>query len=253
MTGVMGHPGVADGDRRQRVVPAGRHPTVGDRARRTGRRAGVGADLLDRVGGAVRAVHPRPYRGPARLADAADAGVERQRPADPPAGAGPGAEDRVATAAARRPGGALPRGDGGAGCRAARRRRHHRRRRKHRRLGDPLPARPPRRAVHRRAGHGRHGIQLRRRRGCGVRAPAADRGHRGRRLILHARHGDSHRVAVPPAGDVPAVRQPCACDVRDPRTTVLRAISTATTDSAQAGWARAWRPCSPVLASVDVD
>ena len=160
----MGHPGVAHGDRRQRAVPTGRHPADGDRARRTGRRAGVGADLLDRIGSAVRAVHARPYRGPARVADAADAGVERQWPADPRAGAGRGAEDRVATAAARRPRGALPRGDGRAGCRAARRRRHRRRRRKHRRVGDPLPACPPRRAIHRRAGHGRHGIQLRRRR-----------------------------------------------------------------------------------------
>ncbi len=106
-------------DRRQRVVPTGRHPTDGDRACRTGRRAGVGAYLLDRIGGAVRAIHPRPYRGPARIPDTADAGVERQRPSDPPSGPGPGAEDRVATAAARRPGGALPRGDGRAGCRAA--------------------------------------------------------------------------------------------------------------------------------------
>ena len=48
------------------------------------------------------------------------------------------------------------------------------------------------------------------------------RRHRGRRLVLHARHGDSHRGAVPPARDVPAVRQPRACDVCDSRTTVLR-------------------------------
>ena len=50
----------------------------------------------------------------------------------------------------------------------------------------------------------------------------AYRRHRRRRLILHARHGDSHRAAVPAAHHVPAVRQPCARDVRDARAAVLR-------------------------------
>ena len=47
-------------------------------------------------------------------------------------------------------------------------------------------------------------------------------GHRRRRRVLHAWHGDSHRAAVPAAGDVPAVRQPRPRDVRHSRAAVLR-------------------------------
>ena len=170
VTGVMGHPGVATA-----IADSALCLLVGTRLTVTAR-AGLDDALASvptySIGSAApfvpsTHVHTEDLRG---SLTAADAGVERQRPSDPPSGAGPGAEDRVATAAARRPRGALPRGDGRAGCRAAGRRRHRRRRRKHRRVGDPSPARPPRRPVHRRAGHGRHGIQLRRRRGYGVRA-----------------------------------------------------------------------------------
>ena len=102
VTGVMGHPGRRRGDRRQRALPAGRHPVERDRARRAGRRAGIGADVLDRVGDAVRAVHACPDREPPRLAETAHAGVERRRPADGRAGARRGGKDRAAAAGARR-------------------------------------------------------------------------------------------------------------------------------------------------------
>ena len=222
VTGVMGHPGVATA-----IADSALCLLVGTQLSVTAR-AGLDDALASvqtySIGSAApfvpcTHVHTEDLRGSLTTADA---GAERQRPSDPRAGAGPGAEDRAATAAARRPRCALPRRDGCARSDAAGRRRHRRRRRKHRRVGDPPSACAPRRAIHRRAGHGRHGIQLRRRRGCGARAQAADRGDRRRRLILHARHGDSHRAAVPPARDVPAVRQPRACDVRDPRATVLR-------------------------------
>ena len=52
--------------------------------------------------------------------------------------------------------------------------------------------------------------------------PRPSRPPGGRRVILHARHGDSHRRAVRASGDVSSVRQPCACDVRDPRTALLQ-------------------------------
>ena len=80
VTGVMGHPGVATAIADSALCLLVGTRLIGDRPRRTGRCAGVGADLLDRVGCAVRAVHAHPYRGSARLADTADAGVERQRP-----------------------------------------------------------------------------------------------------------------------------------------------------------------------------
>ena len=91
-----------EGDRRQRALPTGRHAVERDRARRAGRRAGIGADVLDRVGGAVRAVHARPNRGPARVAETAHAGIERRWPADGCARAGRGGKGRAATAATRR-------------------------------------------------------------------------------------------------------------------------------------------------------
>ena len=47
-------------------------------------------------------------------------------------------------------------------------------------------------------------------------------GHRRRRRVLHAWHGDSHRAAVPAAGDVRALQQQRPRDVRHPRAAVLR-------------------------------
>ncbi len=93
-----------------------------------------------------------------------------------------------------------------------------------------LPVRR-RRPLRRRARHGRDGIQLRGRcrhgfcrdERCSEEQTARRSRHRHcrRRLILHARHGDSHRNSVSAADYVPAVRQPCACDVRDARADLL--------------------------------
>ena len=72
VTGVMGHPGVADAIAQRRGVSAGRHPAVGDRPRWPRRGAARGPDPVDRVGRAVSAVHPRPHRRSARVAGRAD-------------------------------------------------------------------------------------------------------------------------------------------------------------------------------------
>ena len=82
----------------QRGVPAGGHPDVGDRTGRPGRGAGRGADAVDRVGGAVPALHPHPHRRPARVAVPTHRGADRSRPAAGPARARPDAAHRAAAA-----------------------------------------------------------------------------------------------------------------------------------------------------------
>ena len=75
----------------------------------------------------------------------------------------------------------------------------------------------------------------------------------GRRTVVIAGDGsffmhgmEIHTArAVPAAGHVPAVRQPRARDVRDPRAAVLRRSATATTDSGPAGSVPGWPRCSP--------
>ena len=57
--------------------------------------------------------------------------------------------------------------------------------------------------------------------GMRVRPTAADRRHRGRRRILHARHGDTHRRRVPTACHLRAVQQQRPRYVRDSRTALL--------------------------------
>ncbi len=140
------------------------------------------------------------------------------------------------------PGDPVPRRDVGDRPGAARRGGHRRRRGQHRCVGDSPPAGAPRRTVRRRARDGRDGVQLRRRRRHGVRAARPPDGrHRGRRLVLHARHGDSHRGAIPTADHFPALRQPCACDVRDARTAVLRRSVQLQPVRAEPAGRRAWR------------
>lgn len=51
--------------------------------------------------------------------------------------------------------------------------------------------------------------------GRGADSGGPHRGHRRRRLILHARHGYSHGAAIPASDHLSAIRQPCACDVCD--------------------------------------
>ena len=211
VTGVMGHPGVAGGHCRQRVVPAGGHSHERDVACRAGRRAGVGSRGVDRIGVAIRGMRARAHRRPARLAVAVDRGPDAERQAAQRAGARRGAAHRAAAAAVQWSGDPLPRCHDGAGRGAAGRDRRRRRRGKHRRVGDSLPAGEARR-------HGSSSlsawavwVQLWSRRRRGVRASerprqgrpaeAANGRHRRRRLLPHARHGDPHRAAVPAAGD----------------------------------------------------
>ena len=85
-------------------MPGGRHPTVGDRARRPRRRARGGADALDRLGAPVPAVHPRAHRRSARIADDADRGVVRAGAAKGTAGARFCGERRTHSAAFAGPG-----------------------------------------------------------------------------------------------------------------------------------------------------
>ena len=139
VTGVMGHPGVAEAVAGSAVVPGGRHPTVGDRPRRPRRRARSGANGLDRLGAPVPAVHARAYRRSAGIADDADPGVVRARAANGPARARFRGRRRTQSTDLRRHGCALPRCHGRARSRVARRNRHRRRRRQHRRSRNPSP------------------------------------------------------------------------------------------------------------------
>ena len=210
--------------RRQCDVPAGRHPAVGDGARRAGRRAGFGADCSRsaRQRRTCRAPTSTPTTFAARwrCSTAALSGTGRptglrvpdavpQTELPPPAFDGPGMRYRDAMTVLDA---ALPDGAdivvdaGNTGAAAI----HY------------LPVRRDGRFVVA-LGMGGMGYSF----GAGVGHGFAQRGqadcrHRGRRLILHARHGDSHRDAVPAAGDVRAVQQQRARDVRDPRAAVLR-------------------------------
>ncbi len=76
------------------------------------------------------------------------------------------------------------------------------------------------------------------------RARRAHRGDRRGRRVFHARHGGAHRGAVPAAGDIRVVQQQRPRHVRDPRAAVLRRPVQLQPISFPAGWVPVWRRCS---------
>ncbi len=227
VTGVMGHPGVAEA-----VAGSAVCLVVGTRlsvTARTGLDDALAAVRTVSIGSAppyvpCTHVHTDDLRGSLRMLTQALSGpgrptgvrvpdMVRRTELSPPPCAGPGVRYRDAMAVLD---GCVPDGadivvDAG----------------NTRRGGDPLPAGTAGGQVRGRTGHGRHGLQLRRRHRDGVRtreqrtARRAHRGDRGGRGFLHARHGGAHRGALPAAGDVRGVQQQRPRHVRDSRATVL--------------------------------
>ncbi len=141
VTGVMGHPGVATAVAGSALCLLVGTRMTRDVACRAGRRAGVGARGVDRIGVAISAecthVHTDDLRGSLSLLTAALSRTRRPRGVRVP-DAVPHTELRPPRV--RRSGDPLPRCDDGAGRGATRRDGRRRRRGQHRRVGDSLPA-----------------------------------------------------------------------------------------------------------------
>ena len=224
-----GPPGCGPGRAGQRAVPGGGHPAFGDRAGRSRRGAGRGADDVHRVSAAVPRLHPRPHRRSTGVASDVDRRLRRRGPARRASGARPDNPHRTHPAALRGSRSPLPRRDERTGRRAAGRGGHRRRRRKHRRGSHSLPPGAPSRPVRGRTGHGWHGLQLWSRHRNGVRpqkarARRSSGGDRRGRRVLHARHGGAHGSALPASGDVCVAQQQRTRDVCDPRAALLQRL-----------------------------